>query len=232
MEHHHHKEGDHDNWNNEMAKRYNPNSFITQSGILIRWVEEKRLSLTKKCLGLDSTSSVLDVGCGAGNLLERISGRRLVGLDLSDYLLEQARTRLKNRKEIEVVKGNAEQLPFADNTFNRVVCSEVLEHISHPDQVISEIHRVAQPNAKAVITIPNENLIHLTKKIVLALGLKKFISGRYVMSDNMLDEWHVNDLSQQWVLKAFQGRFVMEHKHLIPFFPLDYHRLFVFRVTK
>src|SRR6185295_9524544 len=154
-----------------MAKRFDPDAFITKSGYFIRTIEAMRLERTKRSLNLGAGLSVLDLGCGPGNLLERLEGARVVGLDLSDYLLAQARARVAGRAGFEVLKGDAEHLPFPDASFDRIVCSEVLEHIEKPDAAMREMRRVARPGARVVITVPNETLINLTKRVVIALGL-------------------------------------------------------------
>lgn len=223
---------EHESWNEGMAHRYNPDAFITKSGVLIRTVEAMRLERTKKALKCGPRDAVLDLGCGAGNLLERLEGARLVGVDLSDMLLAQAQERVKGQARVELKKAPAEALPYADNTFDRVVCSEVLEHVLDPKVVIAEIRRVAKAGARVVLTVPNEELINATKKIVLALGLKKWIAGGYDMSDNMLDEWHRTEISKEWVVDACKEGFKPVGSWNVPLPFLAYHRILAFQVAK
>jgi len=222
----------HEKWNDDMARKYNPDAFITKSGFFIRWVESKRLQKTRDFLRCGPEDTLLDLGCGPGNLLEKLEGGRLVGLDLSDYLLGQAKERLKNKPHVELVKGYGEDLLFPDNTFSRVVCSEVLEHVKDPKKVISEIHRVAKPGARVVITVPNESLINFTKRVVLALGLKKFISGQYQMSDNMLEEWHQGEITRKQIFEACREGFSIYGKGGIPWPFFAYHHITAFTVNK
>ena len=87
-------------------------------------------------------AEVLEVGCGTGLVLQRISqfARRAVGLDLSEQMLVQARAR-----GLEVVQGSALELPFADAQFD-VTCSfKVLAHIPDITKVLSEMARVTKP---------------------------------------------------------------------------------------
>ena len=53
-----------------------------------------------------------------------------------------------------VLQGDATRLPFADNTFDRVVTSEVLEHIQNDVSAISELHRVLKPGGTLGVTVP------------------------------------------------------------------------------
>jgi ubiquinone/menaquinone biosynthesis C-methylase UbiE len=217
---------EHEAWNDGMARLYDPDSFITKTSLAIRLVERMRLDRTARALG--SEGAVLDLGCGAGNLLERLEGSRLVGVDLSDTMLAQARKRLGGRANVELVKANAEALPFPDAAFGRVVCSEVLEHVLDPKKVVAEIRRVCSPRARVVFTVPNEGLINATKRIVIALGLKRAIAGEYPMSDDMLDAWHLGEISEAWLDSACAGLFTPAGRWGVPSALLTYHRILAF----
>lgn len=52
------------------------------------------------------------------------------------------------------VQGDAERLPFADGTFDAVICAELLEHVFDPRQVVREIRRVLRPGGRVLITVP------------------------------------------------------------------------------
>lgn len=222
----------HAQWNERMALRYDPDAFITRSGPLVRWIEALRLERTRKALACGPGHDVLDLGCGPGNLLERLSGRRVVGVDLSETLLGQARTRLGSRPGFELRRAAAEELPFPDASFDRIVCSEVLEHVISPGSVIAEIRRVARPGARVVLTLPNEGLINATKKVVIALGIKSWIAGRYPMSDQMLEEWHRNELGPSEILGLCRKGFHAAGAWDIPFPALAYHRVLAFDVKR
>jgi SAM-dependent methyltransferase len=111
---------------------------------------------------------VLDAGCGEGRhcfgCLER--GARVVGLDLDFDSLRLASRRLCSRgKELgrlgAMNQGDALHLPYADDSFDRVICSEVMEHVHDYVAVGSELARVTRPGGKLAITIPtatSENL--------------------------------------------------------------------------
>jgi len=72
----------------------------------------------------------------------------------------------------------------------------------------------------------------LSKRIVLLLGLKKLIAGRYPMPDNMLNEWHLNELSLEFILKMCGRLFKFEKIYHVPFPFLSYHRIVVLRAVK
>jgi len=219
---------EHEIWNDGMARLYDPDAFITKTGFAIRVVERLRLDRTRRALAAGPARDTLDLGCGAGNLLELLEGDRLVGVDLSDTMLVQARRRLRGRPEVELVRASAEALPFPDGTFGRVVCSEVLEHVLDPEKVVAEIRRVCRPGARAVFTVPNEGLINATKRVVIALGLKRAIAGEYAMADDMLDAWHLNEITEPWLTGACAGRFTLVGRWGVPSALLPYHRIMAF----
>jgi ubiquinone/menaquinone biosynthesis C-methylase UbiE len=97
---------------------------------------------------------VLDVGCGRGELLARLRSQRreLYGFDLSATAAKVAKTICK---DTNFFVADARYIPFKSNTFDYIICTEVLEHIEG-DDAIRECHRVLKPNGSALFTIPNE----------------------------------------------------------------------------
>lgn len=104
---------------------------------------------------------LLDTGCGEGRhcygALER--GARVVGLDLDPAGLKAAIGGLRERASTqqslgEMVQGNTFALPFADATFDKVICSEVMEHVHDYRAAARELARVTRPGGRVAITIP------------------------------------------------------------------------------
>lgn len=99
---------------------------------------------------------VLDVGCGTGVLLEQLlkvhggSANQFFGLDLSKKMLEIADSRLSEKATL--VQGDAETLPFADCTFDTVLCCDSFHHYPNPQQAIIEFYRVIKPNGRLLIS--------------------------------------------------------------------------------
>ncbi len=223
---------EHKVWNEEMARRYDPDAFITRSGFPIRAIESMRLAATIRALDCGPDDAVLDLGCGPGNLLEKLRGVRIVGVDISANLLDQARRRVARRAHVELLAADAQALPLAPSSFDRLVCSELLEHVLDPSRVIAEIHRVCRPGARVVFTVPNEKLINLTKRLVLALGLRKLVAGDYAMSENMLNAWHLRQVSRRWLSEACAGRFRALACWSVPALLAPYHHVLALEVEK
>lgn len=103
---------------------------------------------------------ILDLGCGTGYYLFLLSSLpvnlNLFGLDHDGKALDEARKFLKDRK-IKYILGDSHVLPFKDNTFDKIVASEVLEHLENDSQALCEIFRVLKKDGLLVISVPSIN---------------------------------------------------------------------------
>jgi demethylmenaquinone methyltransferase/2-methoxy-6-polyprenyl-1,4-benzoquinol methylase len=108
--------------------------------------------------GLKPGGQALDVCCGTGMLtleLARIAGPqgRVVGVDFSEAMLAVARKRISRREEgriIELVRANAVDLPFGDNTFDCATIGFALRNVPSLEQTIREMKRVIKPGGNVV----------------------------------------------------------------------------------
>lgn len=111
---------------------------------------------------------VLDAGCGEGRHCFGMLGRgaQVVGFDLDFASMRDAAKRLRReaaaRQSLgEMTQGDIFQLPFADATYDRVICSEVMEHVHSYQNAAVELARVTKPGGRLAITIPTETSEHL-----------------------------------------------------------------------
>ncbi|EMS73388.1 class I SAM-dependent methyltransferase [Ruminiclostridium cellobioparum] len=96
--------------------------------------------------------SVLDVGCGTGNVLLEVIKRKSVdiaGIDLSEKMLDIARRRIGNSADLR--SGDSEHLPWDSAAFDMIICTDSFHHYPHPLAVLEEMKRVLTPNGKIVI---------------------------------------------------------------------------------
>lgn len=114
------------------------------------FVSRRRLALSL-LEEFEPAGKVLDVGCGTGAVLAEIQKTRdAFGLDFSELALDFGR----ERGLLNLVHGNAEQLPFADDEFSAIVTLDTLEHVPDDVKAIAEIVRVLQPGGAAIINVP------------------------------------------------------------------------------
>jgi 2-polyprenyl-6-hydroxyphenyl methylase/3-demethylubiquinone-9 3-methyltransferase len=106
--------------------------------------------------------AALEVGSGGGILTEEICkmGFATTGIDPAKESLETARGHAKESGlNIKYDKGTGEQLPYPDQSFDCVVCCDVLEHVRDLPKVISEISRVLKPNGVFIYDTINRTFI-------------------------------------------------------------------------
>jgi ubiquinone/menaquinone biosynthesis C-methylase UbiE len=110
---------------------------------------------------------ILDVGCGEGITLEKLAARFpegcVQGVDTEPENISICKTHA-----LPVQQGSVYALPFADNTFDSVLFSEVIEHLDDPDRALREIHRVLRPGGRVVIVFPNDLIFFIAR---LAMGM-------------------------------------------------------------
>jgi SAM-dependent methyltransferase len=117
-----------------------------------------------QCLELTSGDRVLDLGCGEGRhaigvyLAEDVES---VGVDLSPEDIAIAQEKAQDfldpqnpNKSLTLKVANAMDLPFADDSFDKVICSEVLEHIPDYPGALREIYRVLKPGGVFAASVP------------------------------------------------------------------------------
>ena len=116
-------------------------------------------------LGLQAGETVLDLGCGFGRhayeALRR--GAHVVACDLGLDELRQVRSigaamwadgELSDEVVLETANGDATMLPFADGSFDRIIASEVMEHIDDDEGAMAELVRVLRPGGVLAVTVP------------------------------------------------------------------------------
>ncbi len=115
---------------------------------------------------------VLEVGCGTGLILRRLSAfaARAVGVDLSPGMLERAKAR-----GLEVVEGSATELPFADGSFDVAVSFKTLPHVPDLRRALAEMARVVRPGGTLVVELYNPRSLRALVKRLFPAG--KVASG-------------------------------------------------------
>ncbi len=125
--------------------------YENESKISCHW---DRLSADDLPELINSTGTVLDLGCGTGTAGYGVkaTGATVIGADLSLPCLRAAQTRLD-----DVVRVDAVRLPFKADSFDGIVSRGALHHMADPDAVLKEAVRVLKPGARAVFMDPREH---------------------------------------------------------------------------
>ena len=217
-------------WNAAMVAKYDNELFHQHPSRLVRYLETRRVRKVLQLLHCRRSDHVLEVGCGAGILLAQVPSDHRFGVDLSEAYLEKARARCG--PAVTLQKANAEQLPCDDRRFDRVYCSEVLEHVLHPEQVVAELARVTRPDGRVVLTVPADRTIIRTKKLLRALGLYALVlgsaqAGQYQPPDD--NEWHLHHFDLKMLRGCTQGRLVELKMVALPARLLPVHYIGAYR---
>jgi SAM-dependent methyltransferase len=123
------------------------------------------LTVRYERLGLQAGELLLDLGCGFGRHAFEAArrGARVVAFDYADNELKEVRNTFAAMADagqitpsalVGTVQGDGTRLPFDDATFDRVIASEVLEHIQDDIAAIGELARVLKPGGTMAVTVP------------------------------------------------------------------------------
>jgi SAM-dependent methyltransferase len=123
------------------------------------WMTATELRRFARHLTLTSESRVLEVGCGSGGsavFLARTIGCDVTGIDINDSGIRNARRLafnqgLRTRTKFQKADGSR-KLPFADNSFDALICNDVICHIAHRGKTLKEWFRVLKPGARMLFT--------------------------------------------------------------------------------
>lgn len=105
--------------------------------------------------------SLLDVGCGTAEMLKELHytdpKKRYAGIDLSTKMIETAREKFK--EDVTLLQGDGEYLPFADASFDVIICNDSFHHYPNPIAVLKQMYRVLTPGGCVLIGDCYQNFI-------------------------------------------------------------------------
>jgi len=188
--------GDVEALNDRLSREYPIDDYYARSPLPIRLIEQRRLRIIRAFIGDARGLDLAEVGSGGGHVLRMFFGARITAIDVSGAYLEVARKNLAGY-DARFVKGEVDKLDLPAASFDRIVCTEVLEHTVDPEAVLGAIARLLRPAGVAAITVPNDPLI---------LGLKDAVRRTpvgWALGDRVKwggDEYHLH----QWRPAEFE----------------------------
>lgn len=129
-------------------------------------------------LNLEEDNLILDVGCGTGLLFEHIgeSVKLLVGLDISSKILEKAKRYAKRFPNVNIIRADADLMPFPKEVFDAVFAITLLQNTPNPNLTLQEMKRVGKHPSIIVVTGLRKEFSQKTfRKLLLKAGLGAFI---------------------------------------------------------
>jgi len=190
-----------------MTKTLLPTNFVKHTSknpiqkFLINKFYSSLISLAKPL----KAETILDAGCGEGftmdKLLKNEVGKKIEGVEYSKDAITLGK---KLFPRLTIKQGSVYDLPYKDNSFDLIICTEVLEHLETPAGTLKEILRVSKKYL--IISVPNEPLFMLSN----------FVRGKNLFRLGN-DPGHIN----HWTIFSFQ-KFIKKNgikikKILLPF---------------
>jgi|SRR5581483_3130369 len=172
-----------------MTKTTLPTNFVKHTSknplqkFLINNFYSSLMSLAKPL----TPEKILDAGCGEGFTMEKLEknriGKKIEGVEYSKDAIILGKNLFPT---LNFKQGSAYDLPYKDNAFDLVVCTEVLEHLDQPKKALSEVLRVSKKYV--LISVPNEPF---------------FMFGNFIRGKNLFrfgnDPGHIN----HWTIPSF-----------------------------
>ena len=126
----------------------------------------------------------LDIGCGENPYTFQKYFNNYIGMDIDINVLKKVSQDLPNAS---LICASGSRAPFRDESFDLIICTEVLEHLKNPEEMVSEISRVLTRGGKAIISIPS---LSLPQTIILWFAYKtKRISEKPYQSPDHVREY-------------------------------------------
>ncbi len=137
---------------NSISPQYDFLNHLLSLCIDIRW-RKKAIKMLRQ----NPPATILDIATGTGDFaLEamKLNPKKIIGLDISDGMLDVGRTKIRSRgwdQTIDMVNGDSENLPFAENNFDAVIVAFGVRNFENLEMGLSEMHRVLKPGGRVVI---------------------------------------------------------------------------------
>ncbi len=199
--------------NDRLAREHPIDDYYARSPLPIRLIEQRRLAIIRDMVGPAHGLDLAEVGSGGGHVLRMFGEARLTAIDVSEVFLDTARKNLRGY-DVRFLKGEVDKLDLPAASFDRVICTEVLEHCVAPGAILDAIARLLRPSGVAVITIPNDPLILRLKDAVRRTPAGWLLRGRVKWGG---DEYHLHQWTPDEFASVLERRFRVTERRAAPF---------------
>jgi 2-polyprenyl-3-methyl-5-hydroxy-6-metoxy-1,4-benzoquinol methylase len=162
----------------------------------------ERLDFIREEVG--SQKDVIELGCRYGDLLSHLlTGNHVMGIDVDRHAVELCRRRFGIPAQVANLN---ERLPLADQSFDVVVLSEVLEHLPYPELTLGEAARILRPNGKLIGSVPNATKAQNRIRFLLTGRVETDPTHLHYFSEKALVA-HLSQFFERWQFRYVGGRY-------------------------
>ncbi len=150
---------------------------------------------------LGGEEKVLNVGCGEGPQMVVYAGRfkSMLGVDIMpDRLAGFRKLGDSLHQNVETLESNVESIGLPDGSFDVVMAIDIIEHVEHPEKLLSEINRLLRPGGRLLITFPA-----MHDKFVDGLSALKVFFTRQKKTQR--EGWHPDDHQHEYPVGKWVG---------------------------
>lgn len=152
---------------------------------------------------------ILDIGCATGYIGKEIKKKNNIvyGIDISPLAIKKAKKVLDEAYVVDLLE---QKFPFKENSFDSIVCSEVVEHLIDNRNLFKQIGRVLKKNGFLIITTPN--IVYWGHRLSIFKGKFEY------QSEGPFDEGHVHFFTYQTLRRclASNGFKIVAENHVYP----------------
>lgn len=126
-----------------------------------RWMQKHLINQ----MDIKQNANFLDLGCGTGWAVCHIAQKlkyegNFVGVDISEGMLNKARKKTNGYKNVSFIKLSTDELPFENESFDFVICTNSFHHYPNPQKTILEINRILKTNGLVyILDVTNDNFL-------------------------------------------------------------------------
>lgn len=167
---------------------------------IVAYEQQVRSVTVLRLLDAKQGEVILDIGCGnARDILQILrAGAQVVGVDISEGMVSAAKHDLASCgfDHVMLQVGDATKLHFPDQKFDKILCSEVIEHIPDAQKALTEMWRVLKPGGSVVLSTPNPNSWY---------GIERYIVWQGILRrkwNHPFDEWRSMATLEKMVVSA------------------------------
>lgn len=190
-------------WNDCMYQEH-PTPY---ESIIAGIIERKRLEKIIDLCSIKESDHILEIGCESGHILSKVGKvNRLVGVDISEIALSDSKKRLNGNAELIFAdfEKPVKKKSLQQQSFDVIICSQVLEHVVNPDAIMKNIYKLAKKDARIVISVPNELFMLSIKKMIKKIGIMDLLLPGI---EPKISEWHLQIFTHNEVKRLISSDF-------------------------